>query len=172
VQVLPNATPSCLPSNLTTASRSRKIKCIVETAGGKCERCEVKGIECSYAPERPSEPDNVASHVSTRPLQPQLPPQYAAGFSQGTNQHRYRLRHEYPGLDIGTGKATEILREGEFAQSLLLLYFHHFGDVHFMFDESVLYVQTLPSDSGRAVELLLASVLRLDDFPNRADTSD
>jgi hypothetical protein len=144
-----------VPFDLITHSRSRKIKCIVETAGGKCERCELKAIECSYVHERPSEPDNVAGSAPTRPLQPQLLPQHVTGINKATNDHRYRLRHEYPGLDIGTGKATEILREGEFAQSLLLLYFHHFGDVHFMFDESVLYVQISQSDMYWNVELLL-----------------
>lgn len=55
----------------------------------------------------------------------------------GSPQPRYRLTHELPGLDIGAGRPSEILREGEFTQSLLLLYFSNFADVHFLFDEEL-----------------------------------
>lgn len=41
------------------------------------------------------------------------------------------------GLDIGKGRPEDLLREGEFTHSLILLYFSNFGDVHFMFDEEL-----------------------------------
>ncbi|KAM0631228.1 hypothetical protein ACHAPW_005900 [Verticillium nonalfalfae] len=50
---------------------------------------------------------------------------------------QHSMLHETVGLDIGRGRPEEILREAQFAQSLLLLYFSNFGDVHFLFDEEV-----------------------------------
>ncbi|KAL2799428.1 hypothetical protein BJX66DRAFT_322276 [Aspergillus keveii] len=41
------------------------------------------------------------------------------------------------GLDVGTGTASEILREGELTQTLVLLYFQNFHDIHFMFDQTI-----------------------------------
>lgn len=40
-------------------------------------------------------------------------------------------------LDIGRGRPEEILREQELTQSLLILYFTNFNDVHFLFDEEL-----------------------------------
>lgn len=47
----------------------------------------------------------------------------------------YQLLQENHYLDFGRGHPEDILRENEFAFSLVLLYFSNFNDIHFMFDE-------------------------------------
>lgn len=112
---------------------------VADQPGGKCERCSVRNLHCSYVPERPAE-SKPEPHQTTpgfsRPLQPNVPP-VSARDSVASTQPYYRLTHELPGLDIGAGRPSEILREGEFTQSLLLLYFSNFADVHFLFDEEL-----------------------------------
>lgn len=128
-----------MPRNACRECRSRKIKCVVEQPGGKCERCTVRNLHCSYVPEKPTAPQPEPKYpISSfpRPLQPHAPP-VSVRESTASTQPSYRLTHELPGLDIGAGRPPEILREGEFTQSLLLLYFSNFSDVHFLFDEEL-----------------------------------
>jgi hypothetical protein len=66
--------------------------------------------------------------------------------------------HEIPGLDIGAGTPSEILREGEFTQSLLLLYFSNFSDVHFMFDEELFLRQVV---MGQVPKIILYAMMAL-----------
>ncbi|KAM0429983.1 hypothetical protein ACHAPT_005989 [Fusarium lateritium] len=49
----------------------------------------------------------------------------------------YRMERGTLGLDVGKGRPEDLLREGEFTHSLILLYFSNFSDIHFMFDEEL-----------------------------------
>ncbi|EEY17185.1 conserved hypothetical protein [Verticillium alfalfae VaMs.102] len=99
---------------LTLISLS-KVRCLSQRPGDKCKRCTSRNTACSYV------------HA----------PQHYPSPSSASPQSCYALQHETVGLDIGRGRPEEILREAQFAQSLLLLYFSNFGDVHFLFDEEV-----------------------------------
>jgi hypothetical protein len=127
-----------MPRNACRECRSRKIKCVVDHLGGKCERCTIRNLRCSYVPEKPPTP---AEHPHSNTGNPRaFPPQSVGTTARGADvapRSTYHLTHEISGLDIGTGQPSEILREGEFTQSLLLLYFSNFSDVHFMFDEEL-----------------------------------
>lgn len=46
------------------------------------------------------------------------------------------LRTTNTGLDLGMGTPSEVLRETEFVQTLLFLYFSNFDDIHIMFDQT------------------------------------
>ncbi|KAG7140393.1 hypothetical protein HYQ45_002815 [Verticillium longisporum] len=104
-----------MPRNACTSCRLRKVRCLSQRPGDKCKRCTSRNTTCSYV------------HV----------PQHYPSPSSASPQSFYALQHETVGLDIGRGRPEEILREAQFAQSLLLLYFSNFGDVHFLFDEEV-----------------------------------
>jgi hypothetical protein len=158
-----------MPRNACRECRSRKIKCVVEQPGGKCERCTNRSLSCSYVPDKqpsdllPEQPRPAAPAPFTRPLQPsqnhQAPPAATKWPSSSSSQpSSYRLTHEIPGLDIGTGKPSEILREGEFTQSLLLLYFSNFSDVHFLFDEELFLRQFAV---GQVPQLILYAMMAL-----------
>ncbi|KAL4874019.1 hypothetical protein BDV12DRAFT_191889 [Aspergillus spectabilis] len=60
------------------------------------------------------------------------PSETDAGFQWG-----HQLSSNNSGFDIGTGTPSELLREGELTQTLLLLYFQNFNDIHFMFDQTI-----------------------------------
>ncbi|PNH44150.1 hypothetical protein VD0002_g6263 [Verticillium dahliae] len=96
-------------------TRLSKVRCLSQRPGDKCKRCTSRNTTCSYV------------HA----------PQHYPSPSSASPQSCYALQHETVGLDIGGGRPEEILREAQFAQSLLLLYFSNFGDVHFLFDEEV-----------------------------------
>lgn len=49
---------------------------------------------------------------------------------------RFVLLDSNAGLDLGAGTPSELLREAEFTQTLLLLYFSNFDDIHVMFDQT------------------------------------
>ncbi|KAM5341876.1 hypothetical protein ACJ41O_014907 [Fusarium nematophilum] len=70
----------------------------------------------------------------------------------------YRLTHEIPHLDIGTGHPSDILREAEFVHSLILLYFGNFSDVHFMFEEELFLRQFAV---GEVPKVVLYSMMAL-----------
>jgi hypothetical protein len=99
--------------------------------------------------KNPADPPSESPRLErsfSRPLQPSQSRHgraSAARALEAAPQISYRLTHEIPGLDIGAGRPSEILREGEFTQSLLLLYFSNFSDVHFMFDEELFLRQTV-----------------------------
>ncbi|EGY20182.1 uncharacterized protein VDAG_02198 [Verticillium dahliae VdLs.17] len=104
-----------MPRNACTSCRLSKVRCLSQRPGDKCKRCTSRNTTCSYV------------HA----------PQHYPSPSSASPQSCYALQHETVGLDIGGGRPEEILREAQFAQSLLLLYFSNFGDVHFLFDEEV-----------------------------------
>ena len=68
------------------------------------------------------------------------------------------LASYHSALDVGSGSAAELLREGELTQSLLLLYFDNFGDIHFMFDQISLLRQYA---LGTVPNVILLSMMAL-----------
>ncbi|KAF7557702.1 hypothetical protein G7Z17_g398 [Cylindrodendrum hubeiense] len=70
----------------------------------------------------------------------------------------YQLNQETLGLDFGRGRPEDVLREGEFTHSLMLLYFSNFSDVHFMFDEE-LFLKDFAV--GQVPKIILYSIMAL-----------
>lgn len=121
-----------MPNN---ESRSRKLKCDARGFGQPCERCKLGELPCSLdltdsmsrsyrAPEHSS-----SSQATRKPPVPIGPDPPIPGQT-------FPLSGTHSAFDVGYGSPYEILREGELLQSLILLYFNNFGDVHFMFDQS------------------------------------
>jgi hypothetical protein len=115
-----------------TVTSSRKVRCITKGTGKCCERCASRQIRCSYVQHVASErPPNAAARRETELVQ------HAPLLGTSDSPAVYRLNHDTPVLDISRGRPEDILREGELMQSLLLLYFSNFNDVHFLFDEEL-----------------------------------
>ncbi|KAL2814386.1 hypothetical protein BDW59DRAFT_154422 [Aspergillus cavernicola] len=119
-----------MPRNACTECRERKVRCLLAETGGKCKRCQARNLVCSYV-----QPSNTFSHLGTASI---LPPQFSALPGHDTDIHMgLQLSSSNSGLDVGTGTPSELLREGELTQTLLLLYFQNFNDIHFMFDQTI-----------------------------------
>lgn len=92
-----------------------------------------RNVRCSYLPQvsRPFQSPSAAQLSQGSPNAP-----FANG-AQTQSPTAYQLNQETPGLDFGRGRPEDVLREGEFTHSLILLYFSNFSDIHFMFDEEL-----------------------------------
>ncbi|KAL3454355.1 hypothetical protein BJX65DRAFT_260378 [Aspergillus insuetus] len=117
-----------MPRNACMECRTRKVRCTVDETG-TCKRCQAHHLACSYVP-RGSALDYGTHTKPTR--QDPAPPGLDTGVLSAL-----QLSSSNSGLDIGTGTASEILREGELTQTLLSLYFQNFHDIHFMFDQTI-----------------------------------
>ncbi|KAF4455278.1 NAD-P-binding [Fusarium albosuccineum] len=111
-----------------------------------------RNLPCSYAPPaRKPAPDAVHAERVTQGPSHASPP-------ARTTPAAYRLSRETLGLDFGRGRPEQILREGEFTHSLILLYFTNFSDIHFMFDEE-LFLRDFAL--GQVPKLILYSMMAL-----------
>ncbi|KAJ3531799.1 hypothetical protein NM208_g8719 [Fusarium decemcellulare] len=111
-----------------------------------------RNLPCSYAPPaRKPAPDRVHTEPATEEPS-HVPPR------SPTTPAAYRLSRETLGLDFGRGRPEQILREGEFTHSLILLYFTNFSDIHFMFDEE-LFLRDFAL--GQVPKLILYSMMAL-----------
>lgn len=72
--------------------------------------------------------------------------------------HALPLLRSNSALDVGFGSPAEILREGELTQSLLLLYFRNFDDIHVMLDQTYFMRQFV---LGNVPKVLLFAVMSL-----------
>lgn len=70
----------------------------------------------------------------------------------------YRMERGTLGLDIGKGRPEDLLREGEFTHSLILLYFSNFSDIHFMFDEELFLADF---STSQIPKIILYSIMAL-----------
>ncbi|CAH0020327.1 unnamed protein product [Clonostachys rhizophaga] len=120
-----------MPRLACSSCRASKVRCRVKENDTSCVRCLSRNTPCSYM-----------QHVrSVRSLpQDSLPEARPAANPQvQTDSSKvpaaYQLLQENHYLDFGRGHPEDILRENEFAFSLVLLYFSNFNDIHFMFDE-------------------------------------
>ncbi|RSM12609.1 hypothetical protein CEP52_002329 [Fusarium oligoseptatum] len=123
-----------MPRRACYACRSSKVRCKVQGVETSCQRCVTRQLHCSYIPK---------SHSSSRSdVIPSSPWESSeqGGFEplpmRQANQD-YRMERGTLGLDVGKGRPEDLLREGEFTHSLILLYFSNFSDIHFMFDEEL-----------------------------------
>ncbi|CEL05689.1 hypothetical protein ASPCAL06806 [Aspergillus calidoustus] len=107
---------------------TRKVRCSMDETG-TCKRCQARNLACSYV-HRVSGFDHGTTTSPTH--QDPAPPVPDTGVLSAL-----QLSSSNSGLDIGTGTASEILREGELTQTLLLLYFQNFHDIHSMFDQTI-----------------------------------
>ncbi|KAL2833973.1 hypothetical protein BJY01DRAFT_253301 [Aspergillus pseudoustus] len=118
-----------MPRNACTECRKRKVRCSVAETGSKCKRCQTRSLECSYV----HRVNSLGHGTPTEPIR-----QDPASSELDADIHwGLQLSSSNSGLDIGTGTASELLREGELTQTLLLLYFQNFNDIHFMFDQTI-----------------------------------
>ncbi|KAL3476992.1 hypothetical protein BJX99DRAFT_257894 [Aspergillus californicus] len=69
-----------------------------------------------------------------------------------------QLSSSNSGLDVGTGTPGELLRESQLTQTLVLLYFHNFNDIHFMFDQTIFLRRFVLGDVPK---MLLYAVMAL-----------
>ncbi|KAM5357739.1 hypothetical protein ACJZ2D_015967 [Fusarium nematophilum] len=145
-----------MPRRACYTCRSSKVRCKVRNVDVGCERCIARRLQCSYVskPQRPS-PLDMASKSSWHSSGP--------GSSNSSSpipqsSQNYRLEHETLGLDFGRGRPEDILREGEFTHSLILLYFSNFSDIHFMFDEELFLADFATS---QVPKLILYSITAL-----------
>ncbi|KAH7152677.1 fungal-specific transcription factor domain-containing protein, partial [Dactylonectria macrodidyma] len=131
--------------------RSSKLKCRVKEPDLSCERCLNRNVHCSYLPQ--------ASRPARSLPSPQ-PSQRSHNLSAPSAQSpvAYHLNQDTHDLDFGRGRPEDILREGEFTHSLILLYFSNFSDVHFMFDEE-LFLKDYAV--GQTPKLILYSMMAL-----------
>jgi hypothetical protein len=122
-------------------SRSRKIKCSPTESGQRCQQCATRNSVCSYMPPSgylPSHHERPPSHIPINQAIPPSPPVLEdsnSAFRTSQNQG-FVLPTTNTGLDLGTGTPSEVLRETEFTQTLLFLYFSNFDDIHIMFDQT------------------------------------
>ncbi|KAL2854025.1 hypothetical protein BJX68DRAFT_232689 [Aspergillus pseudodeflectus] len=107
---------------------TRKVRCSMDETG-TCKRCQARNLACSYV-HRVTGFDHGTPATPTH--QDPAPPVPDTGVLSAL-----QLSSSNSGLDIGTGTASEILREGELTQTLLLLYFQNFHDIHSMFDQTI-----------------------------------
>lgn len=70
----------------------------------------------------------------------------------------FPLASTHSALDVGSGSAAELLREGELTQTLIILYFDNFSDIHFMFDQISLLRQYA---LGTIPKVILLSIMAL-----------
>lgn len=84
------------------------------------------------------------------------------GIRHGYSTHAHALSLPLAGthsaLDVGSGSAEELYREGELTQTLLLLYLDNFNDIHFMFDPVSLLRQYA---LGSVPKVLILSMMAL-----------
>ncbi|KAH6975215.1 fungal-specific transcription factor domain-containing protein [Ilyonectria sp. MPI-CAGE-AT-0026] len=134
--------------------RSSKLRCKVKEPDISCERCLSRNVRCSYLPQV-SRPFQSPSPAQLSQGSPNFP---AANNPQTQSPTAYQLNQETPGLDFGRGRPEDVLREGEFTHSLILLYFSNFSDIHFMFDEE-LFLKDFAV--GQVPKLILYSIMAL-----------
>lgn len=144
------------PASVTPliGTSSSKLRCKVKEPDISCERCLNRNVRCSYLPQ------------VSRPFQSPSPAQLSQGspnfpttnIAQTQTPAIYQLNQETPGLDFGRGRPEDVLREGEFTHSLILLYFSNFSDMHFMFDEE-LFLKDFAT--GQVPKLILYSIMAL-----------
>ncbi|KAL3456425.1 hypothetical protein BJX64DRAFT_270732 [Aspergillus heterothallicus] len=108
-----------MPRNACSECRRRKIRCQTTGTAGKCRQCQVPNVSCSYV-----QATNTTYRAASPPHTITPPP----GPNIGSGR-LFTLASVNSGLDIGTGTPSELLREGELTQTLLLLYFQNFNDV-------------------------------------------
>lgn len=131
--------------------RSSKVRCTVAEGRLGCRRCSQRKTRCSYVPQD-SRRNGPQSRESSQPFR------VAQAGTNTTRRNEYRLTYDSPVLDIVRGRPQDLLREQEFAHSLLLLYFNHFSDVHFLFDED-LFLRDYAV--GQVPEVLLFAIMAL-----------
>ncbi|KAH6995148.1 fungal-specific transcription factor domain-containing protein [Ilyonectria destructans] len=134
--------------------RSSKLRCKVKEPDISCERCLSRNVRCSYLPQV-SRPFQSPSPAQLSQGSPNFP---TANSAQAQSPAVYQLNQETPGLDFGRGRPEDVLREGEFTHSLILLYFSNFSDIHFMFDEE-LFLKDFAV--GQVPKLILYSIMAL-----------
>ncbi|KAF5008157.1 hypothetical protein FDECE_5551 [Fusarium decemcellulare] len=154
-EILDVVAPYCSGSTGTDAwilNSSSKVRCVVKGPSRSCARCIDRNLPCSYAPPaRKPAPDAVHTERATEESNDVSP-------RNRTTPAAYRLSRETLGLDFGRGRPEQILREGEFTHSLILLYFTNFSDIHFMFDEE-LFLRDFAL--GQVPKLILYSMMAL-----------
>ncbi|KAL4885198.1 hypothetical protein BJY04DRAFT_214536 [Aspergillus karnatakaensis] len=96
----------------------------------ECRNRKARNLVCSYA--QPTSTFSQRDIVANPPPQGHASSEIDTGFQWG-----HQLSSNNSGLDIGTGTPSELLREGQLTQTLLLLYFQNFNDIHFMFDQTI-----------------------------------
>uniref|UniRef100_A0A8H7K3U0 Zn(2)-C6 fungal-type domain-containing protein n=1 Tax=Bionectria ochroleuca TaxID=29856 RepID=A0A8H7K3U0_BIOOC len=120
-----------MPRLACSSCRASKVRCKVKENDTSCVRCLSRNTPCSYTQHVRSVrslPQN-----SLPDARPAASPQVQTDLSKVPAA--YQLLQENHYLDFGRGHPEDILRENEFAFSLVLLYFSNFNDIHFMFDE-------------------------------------
>ncbi|KAH8658183.1 fungal-specific transcription factor domain-containing protein [Xylariales sp. PMI_506] len=130
--------------------RASKVRCIVKRPDASCTRCSSRSVPCSYV--------HRAASLKPEKISPSWRGDRTASSISQAPPSAYRLSHDTPILDIARGRPEDILRETEFTRSLILLYFSHFSDFHFMFDEELFLRQYLV---GEMPEVILYSVMAL-----------
>ncbi|KAL2871220.1 uncharacterized protein BJX67DRAFT_218888 [Aspergillus lucknowensis] len=130
-----------MPKNACAECRSRKIRCSPTESGQRCQQCAARNSVCSYMPPsggRPSHHERLPSHMPINQVISPSPPAFEdSKFAFWTSQTQgFVLPNTNTGLDLGMGTPSEVLRETEFAQTLLFLYFSNFDDIHIMFEQT------------------------------------
>lgn len=145
--------------------RSRKIRCSSAEFSQQCINCAARGSVCSNASPRPNFPLNASnernsSHSSTNQVISQSPcsARDSESIFQNDQPQNFVLSNSIAGLDIGVGTPSELLRETEFTQTLLLLYFSNFDDIHVMFDQTS-YMQQFALGNAHKAQLFAIMAL-------------
>ncbi|RSL48140.1 hypothetical protein CEP53_009643 [Fusarium sp. AF-6] len=123
-----------MPRRACYACRSSKVRCKVQGNETSCQRCVMRQLHCSYIPK--SHSSSRSDVIPSSPWESSEQSVFEPPPMRQANQD-YRMERGTLGLDVGKGRPEDLLREGEFTHSLILLYFSNFSDIHFMFDEEL-----------------------------------
>ncbi|KAM6509721.1 hypothetical protein FALCPG4_017369 [Fusarium falciforme] len=144
-----------MPRRACYACRSSKVRCKVQDGEIGCERCVARKLHCSYAPK--SQSSSRSDVIPSSPWAPSEQSVFEPPPMRQANQD-YRMERGTLGLDIGKGRPEDLLREGEFTHSLILLYFSNFSDIHFMFDEELFLADF---STSQIPKIILYSIMAL-----------
>lgn len=155
---------------LILGNRSRKAKCLFAGIGEKCERCADRDLSCSFTNVNASVGSSPGAHGvgssrarayqearAQRPLQPYLPSPVTASGSVYSllDGHTDAVQGNYV---IGGGTPGEILREAELSKDIMRLFFDHFSDINFLFDQAS-FLRSF--DLGEIPQVILYPMLAL-----------
>ncbi|PSN66885.1 hypothetical protein BS50DRAFT_377225 [Corynespora cassiicola Philippines] len=124
--------------------RERKLKCIVLNRANDCERCAQRGLRCSLNTTRQeSRAFSVPGGGDIRAAQSAhtQTPAHHFGYNRdmgSSGTRTFAPLGQNSALDVGYGTSAELLREGELTQTLLVLYFDNFSDIHFLFEQTMM----------------------------------